>query len=61
MNQATRYRYEQRIKELREENSKNVHYRTVALRIYRYTAASATESRAINISWILEQFTELFK
>lgn len=61
MNQETRYRYEKRIRELREECNLLAHYRTVAIRIYREAARVGSDSPSLRLNWILEQFTELLK
>lgn len=61
MDTETKYRYQQRIKELEREISSLKDYRRVVSNVFYAIANQVTEDKRINQGWILNQFKELLK
>jgi hypothetical protein len=61
MKEATRYRYEKRIKELEERNLILREYKEVAQRIFRVVTDQIQEGKGISCAWICKQFVDVMK
>ncbi len=61
MKEETRYRYEQTIKQLRDENERLREYRRVMRNVYDGITSVLSGNKEISIAWLLSQFRELFK
>lgn len=61
MKAATRYRYEQQVRRLREENDRLYCYRDAMKTIFEGVCQCVENKNYINHGWILRQMKGLFK